>query len=84
MNTVTLLGFVAAVLTTFAYLPQAIRIIKTKNTNSISLGMYVAMVIGVILWLIYGIALNEPPIYLANAITLLLSGTILFYKIKHG
>ena len=82
MNWITLVGSIAATLTTFAYLPQAIRIIRTKNTNSISLGMYIAMVIGVALWLIYGIALNEVPIIAANAVTLLLSGIILYYKIK--
>ena len=84
MNWITIIGSVAAVLTTFAYLPQAIRIIKTKNTNSISLGMYVAMVFGVALWLVYGIALNEVPIIAANAITLALSGIILYYKIKYN
>ena len=82
MDWITFIGSVAAVLTTFAYLPQAIRIIRTKNTNSISLGMYIAMVIGVVLWLIYGIAIGQAPIIAANSVTLLFSGIILYYKIK--
>lgn len=84
MDTTTVIGFIAAALTTFAFLPQTIRILRTKNTNSISLGMYIAMVSGVTLWLIYGLAINSLPIIAANGITLILSGSILILKIKHG
>ena len=84
MDTTSVIGFIAAALTTFAFLPQTIRILRTKNTNSISLGMYIAMVSGVTLWLIYGIAIHSLPIIVANGITLILSGSILFLKIKHG
>ena len=84
MDTTSVIGFIAAALTTFAFLPQTIRILRTKNTNSISLGMYIAMVSGVTLWLIYGLAINSLPIIAANGITLILSGSILILKIKHG
>ena len=84
MDKTTVIGFIAAALTTFAFLPQTIRILRTKNTNSISLGMYIAMVSGVTLWLIYGLAINSLPIIAANGITLILSGSILILKIKHG
>ena len=78
------LGFIAAFLTTFAFAPQALKTIRTKNTESISLPMYLILTVGIACWLIYGICKDDAPIILANAITLLLSGTILVLKIKHG
>ncbi|MEM9548731.1 MAG: SemiSWEET transporter [Bacteroidota bacterium] len=83
MNYVDALGFVAAVLTTGAFLPQAIKVIKSKNTNDLSLSMYSMLVGGVCLWLIYGFILESWPIILANGITLILSSIILFLKIRY-
>jgi len=82
MNWVTILGFVAASLTTIAYIPQAYKTIKTKRTRDISLIMYLILNIGVIGWLIYGIILLEWPIILANAITFLFTVPILYLKLK--
>lgn len=79
-----IIGFIAAILTTGAFAPQAIKTIRTRSTQSISLGMYVFFTIGVIFWLIYGIYLMNFPIILANSITLILTGTILAMKIKYG
>lgn len=78
------IGFIAAILTTISFAPQALKTIRTKSTDGISLGMYVIFNLGVICWLIYGITSNDLPIIFANAITLLLTGTILFLKLKHG
>jgi MtN3 and saliva related transmembrane protein len=77
-------GYIAAVMTTLAFVPQAIKTIRSKDTRSISLGMYVVFTIGIGFWLIYGIALNSLPMILANIVTFLLSGTILAMKLKHG
>jgi len=55
---ITVIGLVAAAFTTFAYVPQAVQTIKTKNTKSLSLLMYVIMTIGIVLWLSYGILLR--------------------------
>lgn len=77
-----IIGNVAAFLTTFSFLPQAITIIKTKDTKGISLPMYIMFVTGVILWLYYGIIGNQMPIIIGNFITLIFSGIILFYKIS--
>ena len=79
-----IIGFIAAILTTGAFAPQAIKTIRTRSTQSISLGMYVFFTIGVVFWLIYGIYLMNFPIILANSITLILTGTILAMKIKYG
>ena len=77
-------GYLAAVMTTLAFVPQAIKTIRSKDTRSISLGMYVVFTTGIGFWLIYGIALNSMPMILANIVTFLLSGTILALKLKHG
>lgn len=78
------IGFLAAFLTTISFAPQAIKTIRTRSTESISLGMYIIFTVGVICWLIYGVHINDLPIILANAVTLILTGTILILKIKHG
>jgi MtN3 and saliva related transmembrane protein len=81
---VTIIGFAAATLTTASFVPQVIQTIRTKRTKDISLGMYTAVTLGVFLWLVYGLFLNNPPIYIANGITLSLASIILYLKIKHG
>jgi MtN3 and saliva related transmembrane protein len=64
--------------------PQAVKTIRTRDTRSISLGMYVVFTAGIAMWLVYGIALNSMPMILANIVTFLLSATILGMKLKHG
>tara|TARA_B100000401_G_C52326166_1_gene494143 strand:- start:216 stop:476 length:261 start_codon:yes stop_codon:yes gene_type:complete len=76
------IGFFAAFCTTFAFLPQAIKVYKTKSTKDISLYMFLIFTIGVLSWLVYGLIINDLPIILANAITLILSFFILIYKLK--
>lgn len=82
MNLETILGYTAAALTTFSFLPQAIRVYRTKNTNAISFWMYSIFSAGVFLWLIYGVLIQAWPVVIANAITLLLSLWILWMKIN--
>lgn len=76
-----LVGYLAATLTTLSFLPQAILTLKTRDTESLSLGMYSLFTSGVLLWLIYGVYLLNPAIIIANAITFLLASMILFFKI---
>ncbi|MBI4120954.1 MAG: SemiSWEET transporter [Parcubacteria group bacterium] len=84
MELVTLIGFLAGTFTTISFLPQVIKIWKTKETKSISLLMYVSFTVGVALWLCYGILLNEAPLYVVNGVTLVLTSSVLFLKIKYG
>lgn len=84
MDFTTMLGLLAGACTTAALLPQVYKTLKTKNTRDISLLMYVFLTLGILLWLIYGIMLNEMPIILANSISLLLTAGVLILKIKHG
>ncbi len=75
-----MIGFLAASLTTVAFVPQVIKTWKTKSTEGVSLGMYVIFCLGLFLWLVYGISKNDFPVIAANAATLLLAMTILYFK----
>ena len=77
-------GYVAAALTTLAFVPQAIKTIRSRDTRGISLGMYVVFTIGLAFWLAYGIVLHSWPMILSNIVTLGLSSTILALKLRHG
>jgi len=83
VDPVTVIGLIAAACTTFSYVPQAVKTIKTKDTKSLSLIMYVIMIVGIVLWLFYGVLKNDLPIIIANTVTLLFAGIILILKIKY-
>jgi len=80
---ITVIGLIAAVLTTISFLPQAIKTIKSRHTKDLSLFMYTILTTGVFLWFVYGILLMNAPLMLANGITLLFTATILVMKIKY-
>lgn len=85
MNYLTpIVGFIAAILTTVAFVPQIIRIWRTRSAADISLGMYSMFTLGVVLWLVYGILIYSWPIIFANCITLVLAGAVLAMKVKFG
>ena len=69
-------------MTTCSFLPQAIRTLRTRDTEAISLTMYSVFCIGVLLWLSYGIALVNWPMMIANSITLMLAGIIWYLKLS--
>jgi|TARA_B100001093_G_scaffold191589_1_gene184104 MtN3 and saliva related transmembrane protein len=77
------IGFFAALCTTIAFVPQAIKVYQTKSTKDISILMFLIFTVGVLSWLIYGLIINDYPVILANAVTLILSLFILVYKIKY-
>jgi MtN3 and saliva related transmembrane protein len=79
----TLVSAAAAVLTTAAFVPQALHIIRNKETKGISLVMYVAFALGVALWLIFGVMIGNWPIMIANALTLGLSLMIVVLKLRY-
>ena len=78
-----LIGFIAAVCTTFAFLPQVIKVWKTKQTKDLSLRMYTVMFIGICLWFVFGLRINSLSIILANIVTGFLVFTILVYIFKN-
>ncbi|MBI4293680.1 MAG: SemiSWEET transporter [Betaproteobacteria bacterium] len=75
-------GFVAGTLTTIAFIPQVIRIWRTRSARDISLGMYWVFTAGVALWVIYGFMLDALPVIVTNGITLVLSATVLVLKLR--
>ena len=79
----SLVGAIAAVFTTIAFIPQAYHSYKTRDLSGVSLGMYSVFTLGVALWLAYGLLLHNWPLIISNAITLALSLLILILKIKH-
>jgi len=83
MNTTDLIGYSAAVLTTIAFVPQALHSWKTRDLSGISLPMYGLFSLGVLGWLIYGYLIDSWPIIAANSITLILACAVLILKIKH-
>ena len=83
MNLITALGLIAASCTTISFLPQAIKVIKTKHTKDLSLGMYIILTSGILLWLIYGILISDLPIILSNCVTFIFTASILYLKIKY-
>ena len=78
------LGYVAATLTTVAFVPQAVKTLRTRDTRAISLGMYLVITVGLCFWLAYGIALGSWPMILSNIVTLALALLILTLKLRHG
>ena len=79
---IEILGYLAAFLTTAAFLPQTYQTIKTRDTKAISLAMYVLFTLGIALWLAYGLLIESWPLIFANAITFVMALTILIMKIK--
>ena len=78
-----LIGIFAGVLTTISFLPQVVRVIRTKSTRDISFGMYLIFSTGVFLWFVYGVLIGSLPVILANGITFLLATVILILKIRY-
>ena len=79
---IEIMGYLAAFLTTAAFLPQTYKINQSRDTKAISLAMYVMFTLGVALWLVYGILLKSWPLIVANGVTVLMAITILILKLK--
>ena len=84
MSIEILVSAAAATLTTAAFVPQALHIIRHKETRAISLFMYVSFAVGVALWLLFGCLIGNWPIIVSNAITLGLALAIVALKLKYG
>jgi MtN3 and saliva related transmembrane protein len=81
MNIVTPIGALAAILSTVSFMPQAVKIIRTRDTSAISTGMYAVTVLGFVSWTTYGVLLGAWPIAASNCICLVLSMFILTMKL---
>lgn len=83
METIEIVGLVAATLTTSAFVPQVFKTYRNKSTKDVSLTMYLVLLAGTILWLIYGINIQSSAVILANGVTSLLVILILLLKLKY-
>ena len=79
-----LIGYSAATLTTAAFVPQAIKTIRSRETHAISFWMYLMFTVGIALWFVYGVALGSWPVIVSNVLTFLLAATILALKVRWG
>jgi len=78
---VDILGSTAGAFTAFSFLPQVIKVAKTRSVNDISTLMYVIYCLGLVMWVIYGVYLNSMPIIIANTATAILAFGILIMKV---
>ncbi|MEW6648399.1 MAG: SemiSWEET transporter [Pseudomonadota bacterium] len=83
MDATNLLGLLAGTLTTASFLPQVIKTWRSRSAGDISLVMFALFSLGVLLWIVYGFTVGAVPVIVANVITLLLSLTILIFKIRY-
>ncbi|MAB85616.1 MAG: glutathione synthetase [Cryomorphaceae bacterium] len=81
---VEIIGWIAAGLTTISFLPQAIKVLRSNETSSISLWMYSIFSVGILCWLIYGVYLKSSQMIISNLITFLFAVIILRAKVKNG
>ena len=78
------LGYAAGTLSTLAFVPQVWRTFRTKDVSGISLRMYGIFTLGITVWLAYGIVLRQPPMMVANSLSLVLACAVLVMKLKYG
>jgi MtN3 and saliva related transmembrane protein len=78
------IGGIAAILTTVCWLPQAVRLVRHKDTSAISLTTNLTFGIGLIFWLVYGIAIVDWPLITSNAVSVVFTSVIVALKLRHG
>jgi len=80
VDTINILGLVAGTCTTVAFIPQVLQVWRTRSAQDISIGMYSVFIVGVALWLVYGLVVNSMPVVVSNLVTLLLASAVLGMK----
>jgi len=83
-NFILTIGLIGATLTTFAYLPQSIKAIRTKHTKDLSMSMLMMLIFGVTCWVVYGLCIKDIPLIAANSVSLVLMITLFSIKRKYG
>ncbi len=83
-NYISLIGMIAGTCTTLSFLPQLVKTIRTKQTQDISMAMYIILSAGLFTWIIYGILIEALPVMLANAFSFTCAVIILIFKMKYG
>lgn len=83
MKITTLIGLLAAALTTLSFVPQVVKTWKMKETRDISLSMFLILGIGIILWTVYGFMIQDLPVILANCVSFIFIAIIIFLKVRY-
>ncbi|MEI8144206.1 MAG: SemiSWEET transporter [Alphaproteobacteria bacterium] len=81
---IAVIGLTAAAITTLCWVPQALHIIRTRDTTALSLPAYAALATGIGLWLVYGLMIGDIPLILSNMVTFALIVVIIALKLKYG
>lgn len=79
----SIIGYIAAFLTSFSMVPQIIRLVKLKESKDVSLTMTMALCLGVLLWFVYGIAIDDIPVIAANGVSFCILGATVILVIKY-
>ena len=78
-----MIGIVAGIFTSSSLVPQLVKILKEKKVEDLSMGMFLSLLVGIILWVVYGILRDDLPIIITNGFSVLLNFFILFLKFKY-
>ena len=84
LDTITIIGFAAGFLTTIAFIPQVLKIWKTRSAKDVSLPAFATFTVGIAGWIAFGILKQDPPIILWNVVTFVLAAAILAMKVRFG
>lgn len=84
MEVIDILGIIAGVCTTSAVVPQLTKAIKTRNVKDVSIRMFIVLVVGFVLWIIYGISRDDLPIILTNGVSLALNSLMIVLILRFG
>lgn len=84
MEYVVILGFTAGLLTTFSYLPQVLKTLKTKSARDLSIHWLSIMTIGSVFWMIYGYFISSFPLIFFNMVLIVMTACLLVSKFKYG
>jgi len=84
MDNVTIIGLLAALLSTLSMAPQVIKVYKTKKTRDLSLGAFTTLSVSLFLWFIYGLLMKAIPLIAGNALGFILVAYLVVMKARHG
>jgi len=84
LNYISIIGLIAGTCTTVSFVPQVVKSYRLRETKDLSLLTYTVLAIGILLWTIYGILINDVPVITANAISFVFACSIVALKIKYG
>lgn len=83
MDQITALGLLAGTMTTLAYLPQLVKVWRSKSAEDLSWAMLIILCAGILMWLVYGAYMHDVPVIAANLLTLALTSVILVLKVRY-